>query len=121
MPSQVTLVIVTSLLGLLTAGILALINNWITARSGVDENLRNERLRLYPALWASTSLVSRWPRGDPVRMSLSDMHKSMRAWYYADGGMFFPDARGLATVNLRPNRSPCCGVPIILATGQLTR
>ena len=95
MPSQVTPVIVTSLLGLLTAGILALINNWITARAGIDENLRNQRLQLYPALWAFTSLVSRWPRCDPTRASLCDLHRRMRIWYYAEGGMFL-SGRGRA-------------------------
>jgi hypothetical protein len=98
MPSQIILLIVTSVLGLLTAGILALVNNWITARSGIDENLRNQRLKLYPALWASTSLVSWWPPGDPTRASLSDLRNSMRLWYYGEGGMFL-STRGKARYN----------------------
>jgi pimeloyl-ACP methyl ester carboxylesterase len=48
-PAQIWLAIITGLLGLLTAGFLALLNAWISARAGVDENLRSQRLELYPS------------------------------------------------------------------------
>ena len=41
MSTQVLLAIVTSVLALLTAGILGLVNGWISARAGIDENLRS--------------------------------------------------------------------------------
>ena len=78
----------TLIIGLFTATILAFVNNWISARSGIDENLRTQRLRLYPALWALTSAVPRWPRADPAHAALNDLHRNLRAWYYSEGGMF---------------------------------
>ena len=39
MSSDVSLAVITAVLGLLTAGVLALINNWINVRAGVDEDL----------------------------------------------------------------------------------
>lgn len=51
MAPDLLLTIVTALLGVLTAAILALINSWISTRAGLDENLREQRLRHYPALW----------------------------------------------------------------------
>ena len=63
MSKDVSLAVVTAVLGLLTAGVLALINNWINIRAGVDENLRSRRLDQYPALWLATAVVSRWHAG----------------------------------------------------------
>jgi hypothetical protein len=88
---EVTLALVTGLLGLLTAGILALINSWVTSRAGVDENLRSLRLGVYPALWQATSAVSRWPRSQATRASLEALHEEYRSWYYAKGGLFLSE------------------------------
>jgi hypothetical protein len=88
MSVQVWLAIITGVLGLLTAGILALLNSWIGTRSGIDENLRSQRLELYPALWSATAAVSRWPRVDLTRGTLEELHRTLRSWYYARGGLF---------------------------------
>jgi hypothetical protein len=88
MSTQVWLAIITGLLGLLAAGILALLNSWIGTRSGIDENLRSQRLELYPGLWNATAAVSRWPRVDLTRSTLEELHRSLRSWYYAKGGIF---------------------------------
>jgi hypothetical protein len=88
MSSQVLLAIVTGILGLLTAGVLALFNSWIGARAGIDENLRSERLEVYPKLWNTTAAVSRWPRVVVTRGSLEELHGELRSWYYSKGGLF---------------------------------
>jgi hypothetical protein len=92
MSSQVLLAIVTGILGLLTAGVLALFNVWIGARAGIDENLRSERLELYPKLWNSTAAVSRWPRVDVTRGSLEELRGELRSWYYSKGGLFLSES-----------------------------
>jgi hypothetical protein len=83
---------VTAVLGLLTAGVLALVNAWITARAGVDEDLRTKRLEVYPSLWKATRAVSRWPRTDPTAADLDGLHRSLRAWYYGVGGLFMSES-----------------------------
>jgi hypothetical protein len=55
MSAQVLLAIVTGVLALLSAGILALLNGWLTGRAGIDENLRSQRLDVYPTLWGITA------------------------------------------------------------------
>jgi hypothetical protein len=83
---------VTAVLGLLTAGLLALINSWITARAGVDEGLRTKRLTVYPTLWNATGAVARWPRNALTVGSLEELHRSLRSWYYEEGGLFMSEA-----------------------------
>jgi hypothetical protein len=78
-------------LGLVSAGVLALLNNWINARAGIDENLRTQRLENYPDLWASTAAVSRWPRSTVHRWNLEDLHRTLRSWYYGKGGLFLSE------------------------------
>jgi hypothetical protein len=92
MSAQVWLAIITGLLGLLTVGFLALLNAWISARAGVDEDLRSQRLELYPKLWSATAAVSRWPRVDVTRGSLEELHRDLRTWYYARGGLFLSES-----------------------------
>jgi hypothetical protein len=88
----VWLAIVTGALGLLTAGILALVNSWISARVGVDETLRRQRLELYPPLWSATAAVPRWPRVEITRTALEDLHRTLRSWYFNQGGLFLSDS-----------------------------
>src|SRR5882757_5711146 len=92
MSTHILLVIVTSVLGLITAAILALINSWVSTRAGVDENLRTQRLQCYPALWNATAAVPRWPRAEVTRGSLEKFHATLRSWYYTDGGLFLSEA-----------------------------
>ena len=93
MSAQVWLAIITGLLGLLAAGFLALLNAGISARAGVDETLRSQRLELYPKLWSATAAVSRWPRVDVTRGSLDELHRALRSWYYySNGGLFLSES-----------------------------
>ncbi|HET9871607.1 MAG TPA: hypothetical protein VFP89_03295 [Propionibacteriaceae bacterium] len=88
MPGGVSLAVLTAFLGLLSAAILAVVNNWINVRAGVDEDLRTQRLRVYPTLWIATGAVSRWPRTDISRSRLEDLHRDFRSWYFSEGGLF---------------------------------
>jgi hypothetical protein len=90
--SEAWLAIISGLLGLLTAGFLALLNAWISARAGVDEVLRSQRLTFYPRLWTITEAVSRWPRVTVTRGSLDELHHDLRSWYYASGGLFLSES-----------------------------
>jgi hypothetical protein len=92
MSPQILLAIVTGVLGLMTAGILALVNSWITTRAGIDENLRSQRRELYPARWSASAAISRWPRVEVTRGSLDELHQTLRSWYYASGGLFLSDS-----------------------------
>jgi hypothetical protein len=90
--TEIAIALVTSVLGLLVAGILALTNSWISTRAGIDENLRNKRMELYPKLWKATEAVSRWPRNDVARKTLAELHTTFRSWYYASGGLFLSES-----------------------------
>lgn len=92
MSTEVWITIITALLGLLTAGFLALVNSWVGTRAGIDENLRTQRLDVYPALWKATAVVSRWPRTDVTRGELTLLHKALRAWYFDTGGLFLSES-----------------------------
>jgi hypothetical protein len=92
MPKEVSLAVVTAVLGLLTAGVLALINSWITTRAGIDVDLRSQRLKVYPTLWKATCAVSRWPRMKITRGQLEKLHEIYRSWYYDEGGLFLSES-----------------------------
>jgi hypothetical protein len=85
------LAVVTAVLGLLTAGVLALVNSWVNTRAGTDENLRARRLEYYPTLWGATAAVSRWPREPVTRTRLDELHKQLRTWYFGGGGIFLSE------------------------------
>lgn len=92
MSSDLTLALATGLLALITTGVVALINSWITARAGIDENLRDRRLAVYPKLWDDTGAIPRWPRTQPNRHDLTELHKTYRTWYFATGGIFLSES-----------------------------
>ena len=91
MSGQASLAVITSILGLLTAGILALVNSWISARAGLDENLRSQRLEVYPTLWGATEVVSYLPRDEITRGGLEELHRALRSWYYTKGRLFISE------------------------------
>lgn len=91
MSAQVLLAIVTGVLTLLSAGILALLNGWLSGRAGIDENLRSQREELYPALWSATAVVSFWPRVEVTRDGLDKLHRTLRSWYYEKGGLYMSE------------------------------
>jgi hypothetical protein len=83
--------VVTGLIALISAGLLALLNAAISTRAGVDGTLRSERLKVYPPLWSKTQVVSRWPHGEVTRAALELLHSDLRTWYYCNGGMYMSE------------------------------
>jgi hypothetical protein len=77
---------------LISALILALVNSAISARAGIDEYLRAQRLELYPPLWNATAAISRWPRVDINWDALKQLHGQLRSWYYEKGGLFLSES-----------------------------
>jgi hypothetical protein len=91
MPAAASVAVVSGVVGLVSAFTLALINSGILARAGIDEELRAKRLVAYPALWEATRIASRWPRRTVGRSELDQLHRTLRDWYYTDGGMFLSE------------------------------
>jgi hypothetical protein len=81
----------TGAVALVSAVALALVNSWITARAGIDGELRSKRLEVYPPLWQATAAISRWPRNDLSHKALVDLHRDLRTWYYGTGGLFLSE------------------------------
>ena len=92
MSAQISPAIVTGMLALLSAGVLALLNSWISVRAGKDENLRSQRLEFYPTLWSATEVLSRWHRIDVTRDTLEELQQTLRSWYYTKGGLFLSES-----------------------------
>ena len=91
MSAEASVAVVSGVVGLVSAFTLALINSGISARAGIDEELRTKRLKAYPALWKATRIASRWPRRTVCRSELEELHRTLREWYYTDGGMFLSE------------------------------
>jgi hypothetical protein len=80
------------LLGALAGGTLtALVNGWLAARARIAEELREQRLDPYRAVWAQTALFSRWPWTDATYGRVRSFHLELRQWYYGDGGMLMSE------------------------------
>jgi hypothetical protein len=91
MSPEVTVALVTGVLALVSGGALAVVNNAITTRAGIDEKLRDRRQGVYLRLWALTGTVSRWPKQQVTTSTLEDLHSRLRAWYYTEGGLFLSE------------------------------
>jgi len=59
---QALTILLTSIGAILVATVGAVIGAAVNSRAKIDEGLREQRLQVYPQLWAHTSIVSRWPR-----------------------------------------------------------
>ena len=62
MSDQALTILLTSIGAILVATVGAVIGAAVNSRAKIDEGLREQRLQVYPQLWAHTSIVSRWPR-----------------------------------------------------------
>jgi hypothetical protein len=76
---------------IVVAAIGALVGAAVNSRAKIDEGLREQRLAVYPQLWALTSFASTWPRQDPSWQELDGVHRSLRHWYYGTGGMYMSE------------------------------
>lgn len=78
------------LAGAVAGGLLtAVVSGWLNSRAQVAEELREQRLKVYPPIWLATGIVSRWPQRDETTYgAVSRFHHELRDWYYATGGLF---------------------------------
>lgn len=55
----------------------------------IDVDLREKRLKVYPALWKATDTLPKWPRNPDVTYEdLARLVEKLRRWYFNEGGMF---------------------------------
>lgn len=101
MSPEVLRIVITGVVGLVTAFILALVNSWISARAGTDETLRAERLNVYPALWRITAAISKWPRVDLTWATSKSFIGSYVAGITTQGVFTSPNWRGRGTATCR--------------------
>jgi hypothetical protein len=83
-----TIALVTAGAGLLSGLVGAGANTWLANRSKVSEELREQRLKVYPDVWARTRRFSRWPRNAATYSDLGDFEHELRTWYYGVGGLY---------------------------------
>lgn len=91
MSDQALTILLTSIGAILVATVGAVIGAAVNSRAKIDEGLREQRLQVYPQLWAHTSIVSRWPRTGATWRDLAAVHGMLRQWYYANGGLFMSE------------------------------
>lgn len=91
MSNQALAILLTSIGAILVAAVGALIGAAINSRAKIDEGLREQRLQVYPQLWAHTSIVSTWPRTGATWCQLNCVHEKLRQWYYGSGGLFMSE------------------------------
>jgi hypothetical protein len=79
--------IVVAVVGIVGALIGATLSSWLGGRQSVAQELRDLRVRCYPAVWRRTSVLSRWPRTDATMANVRKLHIDLRTWYYGTGGL----------------------------------
>jgi hypothetical protein len=83
-----TIGLITGVAGLVSGFVSAAANTWLANRSKVSEELREQRLKAYPNVWARTVKFSRWPRNDVSYGELAEFERELRGWYYRVGGLY---------------------------------
>jgi hypothetical protein len=56
-----------------------------------DAELRDSRLRVYPQLWAALEPLAKYarePPGRPRRSEIENLARSLRRWYFEEGGLY---------------------------------
>lgn len=91
MSDQALTILLASIGAILVAAVGAVIGAAVNSRAKIDEGLREQRLQVYPQLWAHTSIVSRWPRTGATWLDLAAVHGMLRQWYYGTGGLFMSE------------------------------
>lgn len=91
MSNEALTILLTSIGAILVATAGAVIGAAVNSRAKIDEGLREQRLQVYPQLWAHTSIASRWPRADVTWRGLAAVHAMLRQWYYGSGGLFMSE------------------------------
>lgn len=75
--------LISALIGAGVTALVITVNNFLSIRSRIDENLREKRLQVYKILWKETSVLPKWPRNpDVTYKNLNELGKRFRDWYY---------------------------------------
>jgi hypothetical protein len=89
---DVTIVVVSALVGAVVSYVLAVIQHLLDVRTKMDENLRQDRLTVYKVLWERTGLLPQWPRSTTVTYEkLLNLSTGMRDWYFTQGGIYLSE------------------------------
>lgn len=87
-----------AVLGVVTAGaavagglVTKMVENWLGARSKVTEELRDDRLRVYPLVWEQTKVFSNWPWTNATYKDVESLHDWLRVWYFETGGLYLSE------------------------------
>ncbi len=83
--------LITALGGAIVASIIAVVNGAVASRGKESEELRDLRLKVFPAAWKLTAVVPRWPRAQIVYADLWSLHIALRSWYFEIGGLFLSE------------------------------
>ena len=86
--SELTTIIVSSLVGGGVAFVGAVVREVFGARRKLDQALRDERIRLYQLLWQTTGTLPLWPRAPISYGDLGLMSRELRDWYFDEGGIY---------------------------------
>jgi hypothetical protein len=91
MDASITTAVIAGIAAIVGGASVALVQGFIASRGKENEELRNWRLKVYPAVWRLTSTVPRWPQADPTYHDLWDVHLALRKWYYESGGLYLSE------------------------------
>jgi hypothetical protein len=89
--SELTTVLVSSLVGGGVAFVGAVLRETFAARRQLDQSLRDERIRLYQLLWQTTGMLPLWPRARISYADLGRLSRELRAWYFDEGGIYLSE------------------------------
>jgi hypothetical protein len=91
MDASITTAVIAGIAAIVGGASVALVQGFVASRGKENEELRNWRLKVYPAVWRLTSTVPRWPQADPTHHDLWDLHLAFRKWYYESGGLYLSE------------------------------
>lgn len=74
-----------------TAVATSTVQSWLNTRAKTTEDLRSERLGVYPEVWERTRALSRWPRTNVTGDEIDRLHREFRHWYFSVGGLYMSE------------------------------
>ena len=91
MDASIPTSVVAGIAAIVGGASVALVQGFVASRGKENEELRNWRLKVYPAVWRLTSIVPRWPQADPTYHDLWELHLALRKWYFESGGLYLSE------------------------------
>jgi hypothetical protein len=91
MDTSISTAVIAGIAAIVGGSSVALVEGFVASRGKENEELRNWRLKVYPAVWRLTATVPRWPQADPTYQDLWDLHLALRKWYYESGGLYLSE------------------------------